>query len=605
MALAAGMASQAVARHLRVPGIVVLLLVGVLLGPEVADLVRPDALGPALPLIVGMSVAVILFEGGLNLNLQRLRQEAVTIRRLVTVGALVTGFGGTVTARYVMGWSWEISALFGTLVIVTGPTVMTPLLRRIRVHRNLHTILESEGVLIDPVGAILAVVTFEFVLGSLTPHAETGLAEYLGFLIRIGLGTVIGLIGGALMALLLRAERLVPEEYANVFTLALVLVVFELSEVLKPESGIMAAAVAGIVLGNAGTRLDEELKEFKEQLTVLLIGLLFVLLAATVRLDAILGLGWRGLATIALLMAVVRPLDVAISTAGTSLTFRQRAFLAWLAPRGIVAAAVASLFAQWLDEAGVSGGEELQALVFLVIAITVVVQGGTGPFVASALGVREETSRGYALVGGNALGRTLGRALRACGEEVVIVDSNTLACEAAEREGFQVVYGDATAERTIRQAGIGYRRGVVLVTPNQAINLLLARRMNDEQRDLEVLAALDRRRALAPSTEVNLGVLFGGPVELDDWRHQIKQGLVDLEAWVCPGSGEKRVSDLLSGAPVRVLPLVVDHGSVIVPASDRTRLRSGDVVYFAWTYRDGDRAGGWLRNRGWSPNVDA
>lgn len=600
IALAVGMAAQALARHLRIPGIVLLLLAGVLLGPEVGDLVRPDALGPALQLIVGMSVAIILFEGGLNLNLRRLRQEATTIRRLVTVGAVTTGVGGTLAARLIMGWSWELSALFGALVIVTGPTVMTPLLRRIKVNRNVHTILEGEGVLIDPVGAILAVVTFEFVMATLGAHEGSGAAEILGFPARIGLGAVVGLTGGALMALLLRSERLVAEEYVNVLILSLVLVVFEISEAVRAESGIMAAAMAGIVVGNVDTRLGQDLKEFKEQLTVMLIGLLFVLLAATVRLEAIFGLGWRGIVTIAVLMFVVRPADVAISTLGTNLSLRERTFIAWLAPRGIVAAAMASLFAQWLTEADVSGGEELQALVFLVIAFTVVLQGGTGPIVASLLRVRRKADVGYVLVGANELGRALARALKTAGEEVVLVDSSALACEEAQREGFRVVYGDAAAERTLRQAGVGYRRGVVAVTPNQAVNLLIARRMEEYVGEGNVLVALDRRRSLPPSTETDVGVLFGRAVEIDEWRHQIGQGLVELETWRYQGPGGTKLVDQLSDPTGPVLPLVVTRRSRTDPVSNRTILEPGDAVTFAWAAGSGEDAVDWLEANAWA-----
>lgn len=607
VALAAGMVVQVAARHFRVPSIVLLLVTGVLLGPEGAGLVLPAALGDGLTLIVGMSVGVILFEGGLNLNLARLRGEALTIRRLVTVGAVITGAGGTVAARLLMGWSWELSALFGSLVIVTGPTVMTPLLRRIRVNSNLHTILEGEGVLIDPVGAIIAVVTLEIVVSLHVPEAGSGAFHLVGIPVRLGVGAVLGLLGGGFLLAVFSREELVPDELENVLTLALVLALYEVSEAVQAESGIMATAVAGIVVGNFGSRVAEELRAFKEQLTMLLIGLLFVLLAATVTLESLLGLGWRGLATIAALMFVVRPLDVAVSSAGSSLTIRERAFLSWLAPRGIVAAAIASLVAQWLGAEGLAGGPELQALVFLVIAVTVVVQGGSSRWVASALDVMQREERGYVLVGANPLARLLARALRVAGEEVVLVDSDAESCQEAEDEGLPVVYGDATSERAVRQTRLERRRGLLAVTPRQGTNLLLVRELLERVEPEISAAALDSRRKDVARRRLDRGgaaVLFGRSRDLGGWIHHLDQGLVDVSAWRWEGEpGADLAPDDWTGAieSESLLPLVVVRDDRGEPVTDRHGLAAGDVVFFAWPYLEGDRAGRWLERTGWTP----
>lgn len=604
VALAVGMLCQATARHLKIPGIILLLLAGVVLGPDVAGVIDPEALGPALHLIVGMSVAVILFEGGLNLSVSRLRREAGPVRRLVILGALVTAVGAAASAWLLLDWGFELSVLFGTLVVVTGPTVMTPLLRRIDVKRNVHTILEAEGILIDPVGAILAVVTLEIVLATTGPGAGAGVLELLGLPSRLVLGTVAGVVGGGVVSVLLKKEDLVPEGLENAFALSLVLLLFEISEALQPESGIMAAAVAGIVVGNTDTPVDEQLKEFKEQLTVMLIGLLFVLLSATVRLEAVLSLGWPGLATIGLLMFVVRPLDVALCTWGSELTLRERGFLSWLAPRGIVAAAMASLFAQWLGAAGYEGGQQLQAMVFLVIAVTVVLQGGTGRWVADALGVRREGEGGWAIVGANALGRMLARTLQTGGEEVVLVDASSLACEAAEREGLPVIYGDATSERVQRQAEMSIRGGMAAVTPNSALNVLLAREIGVEDGPASTAAAMDVHSGeLGERTAGRAGVrtLFGRPVELETWRHRLDQGLVDLTSWQLEEGAERSAGDLLAGAPHELLALVRRRAGRTEPVTRDTTLAPGDTVCFAWPYTAGEEAGGWLARTGWTP----
>lgn len=608
-ALAAGVVSQALARHLRVPGLIVLLAAGVLLGPEALGVVRPEALGPALHLLVGMSVAVILFEGGLNLNLGRLRGEALTIRRLVTVGALITGVGGTFAARAFMGWSWEISALFGSLVIVTGPTVITPLMRRISVKTNLRTILEGEGVLIDPVGAILAVVVLEVVLSAHAPTGHGAGLHLLGLPSRLVTGLLVGAVGGFVVGWILRDPMLVPSGLENILTLSLVLVLFEASEALQPESGIMAAAIAGIVVGNLDTHVEEELKEFKEQLTLLLIGLLFVLLAATVELEAVIALGWPGVATVLALLVVVRPLGVAVCSAGSELELKDKLFLSWIAPRGIVAAAVASLFAQWLAAEGMEGGAQLQALVFLVIAVTIVVQGGTAGFVASALGVRRLASSGYVIVGANAVGRVLARVLRVTGEEAVLVDTSAQECEAAEREGLPVVYGNATERATLLRADLSGRRGLIALTPNQALNVVLAGQVRDDFDPGELLVALSRRHGGIRAEQVyrlDGRVLFGGAVDLDHWRHELTHGAVDLGAWRFEGEEGASLpgpSERGAGPGPELLPLAVERDGGGRPVDDALVLAPGDTVYFAWPYSDASRVAAWLDERGWAQVV--
>ncbi len=607
-ALAAGMLAQVAARHLEVPGIVILLLVGVLLGPEVAGVIQPESLGGALEILVGMSVAVILFEGGLSLSLKRLREEAVTIRRLITVGAVITAVSGAVLSRYLMDWPWQLAVPFGTLVVVTGPTVINPILRRVRVRPNLNTILEGEGVLIDALGAIMAVVALEVVLATTAAEAATGLLAGLPGRLAVGIGLGIG--GGFVLGKLLVWERVVPEGLENIFTLSLVLALFEASEAILPETGIMTAAVAGIVVGNMDTGVHDELREFKEQLTVLLIGLLFVLLAATVRLEDVLGLGWAGVATVAGLVLVVRPLNVLVCTAGSELTSRERAFLAWLAPRGIVAAAVASLFARWLGEAGVPGGAELQALVFLVIAVTVVVQGGLGGVVAAILGVRYETDKGWVVVGANPLGRAMARALSVDGEEVVVVDSSAPEVQSAEHEGLKVVFGSASEERTLQRAETAYRRGLVAVTPNQAINLLAAAVAASEFGTSRLAVGMNSRMREIRESQVGRfggGVLFGEPVDLEYWIHEFRHGNVDVGRWRYespPPDEEEPEHPISARGEASVLPLVVVRDGQPGPVDDRTRFQRGDEVYFAWPYSGGRSAGRWLEERGWRPAVE-
>jgi len=602
IALAAGMVAQSLARHLRVPGIVLLLVAGVLLGPDGVGVVDPDALGPALQVLVGFAVGVILFEGGMNLGLKRLRRQAGVIQRLITIGALVTAVGGTLLARFVLGWDWRLAVLFGSLVVVTGPTVITPLLRRFKVTHKVETVLEAEGVLIDAVGAVLAVVTLEVVLSFSTESLADGVLQLFS---RLGFGLVLGCLAGLVIALLLRYKKVVPEGFENVLTLSLVLALFQISNAIMPESGIMTVTAAGIVVGNIRTRALRDLMEFKEQLTLMFIGLLFVLLAASVRVQDVLDLGWPGLMTVAGLMFLVRPLNVWISTLGSDLNRREKAFIAWLAPRGVVAAAVASIFATSLDAAGIPGGKQLLALVFLVIAVTVNVQGSTGGFVAARLGLTRGRNRGYAILGANELGQALGRLLAAAGTEVVFIDNNPDAVSAVERQGFKVVFGNIHEERTLARAALDERRGCIAVTPNDEVNLMFAGLAADEFKLESIYVALRQGQTSIKTetvTERGAQVLFGKPRDLELWVVRLRRDLATPERWKLerkPQDEDKMSS--LEFTRQLVLPLLQHRGKKVHPVGQKNPPREGDEIDFVLFAEQLEKARAELHGRGWRP----
>jgi NhaP-type Na+/H+ or K+/H+ antiporter len=602
LAMAAGMLAQSIARHLKLPGIVVLLGVGVLLGPDLLDVVRPDTLGPALQLLVGFAVAVILFEGGLSLRVKRLRREARTIRALLTVGALITAVGGTLSARWLMGWDWRLAALFGSLVIVTGPTVVTPLLRRIKVTHRVSTVLEAEGVFIDAIGAVVAVVTLQAVA---SPMGERFGVAFLDVVAKLGFGVVFGGVGGLLLALLLRIKRVVPEGLENVFTLSLVLALFQLSNAVSPESGIMSVTMAGLVVGNMRTHVADELREFKEQLTVLFIGMLFVLLAADVRLVEVRNLGVPGLLTVLSLMFIVRPINVAACSWGSDLTWRERGFLAWLSPRGVVAAAVASLFAQSISELGISGGNELRALVFLVIAGTVLVQGLTGGLVAWALGVKRPAHLGYAVVGANELGHAIGKLLRRHKEEVVFIDNNPDACHVVERDAFRVVYGNPLEERTLQRARLEDRAACLVVGMSDEINFIVGQRAVAEYRLRHVYVAVSRAGAVTAEMirEADCSVLFGVPRDLELWSLRLRRGTAEVQRFcrthppADPANSGPKAFDPPTGV---LFPLALVRRGKIRPVSDADVPRANDVLYAAVFEDRLTEAAAWFEGNGWT-----
>lgn len=600
LALAAGMIAHTAARHLRVPGIVLLLATGVLLGPDVLDVVRPAVLGGSLHDLVGFAVAVILFDGGMNLNLERLRREARSIRQLMTVGALVTAAGGAVAARWIMEWSWTTSILFGTLVMVTGPTVITPLLRRIKVKPRVATVLEAEGVLVDAIGAIVAVVALEIAIGPPGRSVAFGAWHIAS---RLLFGALLGAIGGFVIAALLRFQKAIPEGLESVFTLAAVLLLYQGSNAVVPETGIVTAVAAGLVVGNARAHVVAELREFKEQLSVMLIGLLFVLLAADVRVLEVLDLGWAGVGLVAALMFVVRPLNVLAGTWGTDLTGREKAFLCWLAPRGIVAAAVSSLFAETLEAEGIAGGSGLRAMVFLVIAATVLIQGLSGGLVADFLGLRRPSNRGYVILGANVLGRALARALGETGEEVLLIDSNPRACAEAEAEGLRTLHGSGVDRGMQEQAELDTRAGCLGVTTNEEVNLLFARQAKKDFKVPRVWVGLRRGHLGIDEAAVHRfggHVLFGEPQAIDRWRLRLEQGDATVETWRY--EGEKPSSALVEqDLDLLVLPLAVRRGRSVFPVGEKADFQKGDLVTLAIARQGRDEVLRWLDGQGWSP----
>jgi NhaP-type Na+/H+ or K+/H+ antiporter len=516
LALGVGVLAVVLARWLRVPSIVPLLAIGVALGPDGLGWLDPSALGVGLSEIVELAVAVILFEGGLNLEASRLRSEARALQLLISLGGLITFAAAAVIAHYTLDWSWTLSILFGSLVLVTGPTVIRPIVRNTALRPRLARLLEAEGVLIDAVGAVVAAVTLQMLVGRELDPIETGVR---GLFVRIAIGAVFGLAGGWVLGRVLRARRIIPEGLENIVTLGLVLFLFQAAEAVQSESGILCVVVAGVVVGNVEKRVSQTLREFEEELTVALIAVVFVLLAADVRLADVAALGWPGAITVAALIFVVRPIGAFACTVGSDLDLRERTFLALIAPRGIVAAAVASLFASFMAQAGVPGGTELRAMVFLTIVGTVVFSGGAAPLLATLLGVRAPPRDGVAILGSEELALELGGLLRDAGAKVSFIDSNPQHCRRAQELGFAVVSGNALEERTLAFAGLQRARAVVALTANGEVNGLFAREAVKDFSVPEAYVALtDRRVPEAMLERRGIRSAFDGPKDLERWN---------------------------------------------------------------------------------------
>ncbi len=600
LALAAGVLAQSLARHIRIPGIVLLLAAGASLGPDGLGWVQPRSLGDGLFGIVDLAVAIILFEGGLNLDLSRLRRAQTPIRRLVILGALITMIGGTLSVHWLLDWPWITAFLFGSLVVVTGPTVIGPLVGELRLRPRVATVLEAEGVLIDPVGAILAVLMLEFALAPDTGALASGA---VALLLRLGFGVAAGLSAGLVLGGLLRVRRVVPEGFENIFTLAAVLLLFQACDQVVSETGILAVTIAGVVVGNMHTHVDRDLREFKDQLSVLLIGLLFVLLAADIRIADVQSLGWRGLAVVGALVLLVRPINVWFATVGSELSVRERLLLAWIAPRGIVAAAMASLVAAALEGHGLMGGVELRALVFLTIAGTVVLAGLTGRPVASLLDVRLPGRDTVAILGAQGLGLALASELRDGGTPVVFLDSNPQYCRRAEEAGFSVVFGNALEERTLQRARFDGVGSAIGLTQNETLNGLFVTRAREFFSVPRAYVALEGLVAGVTAEVVrsqDAEILFEMPHDVERWDVRSRHGDMEVTHLQMRKLEEGEGADGEAEAPKEsFLILAIRRGEQTFPMSTTVKLKEGDVAAVAVHVQEREQALRALARRGW------
>ena len=448
--LVLGIGAQWLAWRLKLPSILFLLILGLLAGP-VSGFLHPDEIfGDLLFPTISLGVAIVLFEGALTLRFSDIREQGIVVTNLVTWGAVLNCLLISAGCWYFIDFSIAMSLLFGALVVVTGPTVVGPLLRNVRPVPAVGKVLRWEGILIDPIGAILAVLVFEAIISD----AQSGSLSL--FVSELAAGVVCGGAGALLIAYLLR-RHLMPEYLHSVITLAVLVGIFAISNELAHESGLLAVTVMGVWLANTRGIDISDILSFKESLSVLIVSLLFILLVARLGLEQITGLG-MGAVGVLLVVLLARPIMVWASTIGSGLGWREKALISWIAPRGIVAAAVSSLFAIKLEELGVEGAETLAGLTFLVIIVTVVLQSISASTVARLLGLAEEEAKGVLILGGNSVALAVGKALLAAGFRVKVASASWTETHAARMEGLETYFGNpvsAHADRHMELMGIG------------------------------------------------------------------------------------------------------------------------------------------------------
>lgn len=474
--LVLGISAQWLAWRTKFPAILILLIFGILAGP-VTNFIDPDKLlGDLLSPFVSISVAIILFEGGLSLRMSEFRQIGGTVIKLITIGIVITWALSALAAYYFLEMNTELSVLFGAILIVTGPTVIIPLLRQVRPTETAGSVLKWEGIVNDPIGAMMAVLVFEIIVsgGFENISGRSGLI----MVSTIVYGSFFGILGAGILYIMLK-KHWIPDFLQNPTSLMIVVAVFTASNLLQQESGLLAVTVMGIVLANQKDVRLKHIIEFKENLQVLLISVLFILLAGRLKLEHLLYFNWGTLLFLLSLFFVVRPVSVYISTIGSNLTFKEKTFLAWMAPRGIVAAAISAIFAFRLEQEGMESAELLIPYTFIVIIATVAIYGLSASPLAKYLGVAKPQPRGVMLVGAHKWARMISETLNSLGFKVLMADSNWDNISIARKAGFNTYYGNVLSEYAMDEINLDGIGKLLALTPNDEVNSLSAIRFAD------------------------------------------------------------------------------------------------------------------------------
>jgi NhaP-type Na+/H+ or K+/H+ antiporter len=483
-----GIVAQVLSDRFQVPSVVFLIAAGILLGPEglgnwvpgIEPLVTGDSFGGALPAIVGLSVAIIVFEGAFHTNLDTLREAPKATVRLVTVGAAIAFLGTTLAVKlFLPAATWPIAALVGSLLVATGPTVIAPILEVVPVRDRVGAALDAEGIINDVTAAILAIVIFEGI------RTETSAPiEFVQlFAERLGVGILVGAVVAGVIYYALNHVDLSPgnaPQNARLLTLAGALAAYAAADAIFTEAGIAAVATAGVMLGNADIPYEQDIAEFKGDVTLIVLSFVFIALAALLTFEDLLALGVGGVAVVLAVALVIRPAVVLLSTVGLGdrFTLNERLFMSFVGPRGIIPASVATLFAVELRALGLeTGANVLVGTVFLVILATVVFEAGFARHIAEYLDV---IPMRVIIVGGGRVGQALATRLEDRGENVVIVEQDESAVETARNAGHTVHIGDGTDTDELRSAGAGNARIVVAASGDDDVNLLVAQLANSK-----------------------------------------------------------------------------------------------------------------------------
>ncbi|WP_299619868.1 sodium:proton antiporter [uncultured Tenacibaculum sp.] len=514
-----GILAQWFAWKLKIPAILPLILIGLLVGPVAAEYFNEGSKwiepiwngkkglfpGEGLFYFVSLAISIILFEGGLTLKKSEIRNVGPVITKLITLGSVVTFFGAGIFAKYIFDLSWEMALLFSSLIIVTGPTVISPILRNIPLKKDVAAVLKWEGILIDPIGALVAVLVFEFIsVGGDSGFTQTALIEFFKIVL---FGTTLGFIFAKGLIFIVN-RKFVPHYLLNVVSLSMVLLVFVLSDLLAHESGLLAVVVMGMVIANSKLKSFDELLYFKESLTVLLISILFILLAANMNMsELMLIFNWKTVVLFALVVFIVRPLAVFLSTHKSTLQLNEKIFISWVGPRGIVAAGIASLFGTKLMKQNVPGAEYITPLVFMIVLGTVLLNATTARMLAKMIGVFLKKSEAIVFVGASRSARLIADYLKQNNRRVILLDSNKDYVNDAKEMGIEAfnidIYND-NLDDNVELNDVGY---LIAMTGSDVINKYALERFSDIYGEMGAYRLATSREVASKQLE-NTDVLF-------------------------------------------------------------------------------------------------
>ncbi len=579
--LTLGVASQWLAWRINIPSIVLLAIVGLLVGPVTLSVNPGEVFGDTLRPVIGLCVAIILFEGGLSLNVRDLRHSGTGIRGLIVRGVPLNWALAAAAGHWVGGLSWPVAVVFGAIMIVTGPTVILPMLRQAGLNRRTASYLKWEGIVNDPVGVLLAVLSLQLFV-----HA--GDEGWLWLASSVGLSALALGIGAAAGFGMGRAFRGggVPEYLKAPVMLMIVFVVFQVGDWLHEEAGLLGVTAMGVVVGNMRLASIEDMRRFKEYITVILVGIVFILLTADISRDTLLAADWRVLWLVLAIVFVTRPVATMLATIGTGMKFTDRLFLAWIAPRGIVAAATAGVMGPSLVEAGYAGAESLLALVFGVIFATVVLHGSTVGVLARRLGLVSSEVGSLLIVGASPWTIALAQRLTELGVRVVMADTSWRALAHARMEGLQVYYGEILSETVADSLEIAHVDTVLAATANDMYNALVCTAMAPAigrssvfQLPMERLEE-DPRQVARP---LRGRVAFGAEADYDRlWRLHARGWRFETVEF----GEDTDYAHFLESLPEGAVQILARHADGVLDVrrggDDDAELEAGDVlVYFA------------------------
>lgn len=583
--------AQWFAWKVKVPAILPLIVIGLLLGP-VSTFFTPDGgkildgdqifSGDLLFAFVSISVGVILFEGGLTLKLKEMRHQAGVVRNLLIFGPIITLIGGGIASHYLLGLDYRLAFLFGALIIVSGPTVVTPILRNVKPNENINNVLKWEGILVDPLGALMAVLVYEFISSSQIENPET-IEVLKEFFITVASGIFVGAVAALFFRWIMQYNR-IPSYLRNIVALGLVVFAFTFAEFISHEAGLMSTTFMGIILANTKVEEFKKILSFKEDVSIILISLLFILLSSRIEVEQIEKLGSNAVILFGVVILVIRPAVVWISTLSSKFNWREKVFMSWIGPKGIVAAAVASLFSLQLTNGESSNIDPAQAelflpMTFLVIVGTVILQGSTAKPIARLLGVIRKDPTGFLIAGANENARFIAEFLRQCGIEVILADTSKTNSREAQRRGFEVYEGSILSDNVTDDLDLTQVGKLLAITSSAEINNLALKYFDDEFNEGNLYRITSKNELEMKDIDLPRHVIFNGQVDYIGMAQAIRKKQ-DMMVEDCPNLDTYQ--EIKKKSRGKLIPMFVidENGKVEIITRDLPAFSKGDKLAY-------------------------